>query len=211
MTGDSKRDVVFLVASTGMERMLSGLLGGPAGPGGRVGCGTFGLDPGEDVFVAANGDPGVYGTARELLSPFERLHRRAVVMLNAAWPGSPGAAAISDDLIRRLSGSWEEFAVIVVDPSIEAWVWRGLPDPAEVLPLPADHRKILTLSRHWGVDETAPDDPKAALDHLRRRHGVRVFDSDLGRAAEHMSPKHCTDPAFTLLCNHLQAWYPEKS
>ncbi|URM95127.1 hypothetical protein LUW76_12835 [Actinomadura madurae] len=211
MTEAPKRDVVFMVASGGMERMIRGLLGDLADVGGRLGCGTFDFNPDEDVFVVPNRDAGVYGTVHELLKPFERLHRRAVVMLNAAWPGSPGATAIKDELSRRLADSWDECAVIVIDPALETWLWCGLPDITETLPVPKDYRKTLAISKHWPEDVEAPNDPKGALEHLCRQNKTHIFNSDIGKAAQHISVEHCKDPAFVLLCDRLKAWFPENS
>ncbi|SPT60109.1 methylation-associated defense system protein MAD4 [Actinomadura madurae] len=207
---DSRRDVVFLVASCAAEHVLRGLFGGSGDPGKRLGCGRFAFDPEEDVFVAPGRDQGVFSVAPELLSPFERLHRRAVVVLNANWPGSPGPARLAEDLNRRLVRTWDELAVIVIDPCLEAWVWQA-PDVADVLSLPNDYREILVRSEHWKKDETHPKDPEGALDHLRRHHKVRAFSSDFTRVAEQMPVEHCKDPAFTLLCDRLRTWFPENT
>ncbi|MEU0519107.1 hypothetical protein [Streptosporangium sp. NPDC006007] len=206
----TKRDVVFLVADTGMEQMLRGFLGRP-----RVHrslrCGPFGFDPREDVFVAPTKDPGVYGTARELLRPFERLHRRAVVMLDADWDGSPGAKAIHHHIGRCLDGAWEHYAVVVIDPELEAWVWQDNPNVAEALKCSTDFRKNLADSGHWPHDHLKPPDPKSALDHLRRRHRADGSNAAFRRLAEKISVRHCQDPAFNHLCEHLRAWFPENS
>ena len=36
-------------------------------------------------------DPGTYTTGEELLKPFQKTHRHAVLMLDAEWDGLPGA------------------------------------------------------------------------------------------------------------------------
>src|SRR5436853_186249 len=64
-------------------------------------------------------DPGVYNQAHELLRSYQRSHRYAVVVLDEAWDGSPGAEAIRqyihDNLIRS---GWSEdrIAIIVIRP-----------------------------------------------------------------------------------------------
>ncbi|GGK89286.1 hypothetical protein Sme01_49550 [Sphaerisporangium melleum] len=206
----TKRDVVFLVADAGMEQMLRGFLGRPQVHR-SVRCGPFAFDPREDLFVAPTKDPGVYNTARELLRPFETLHRRAVVMLDAAWDGSPGAEAIHKHIEQCLEGAWEQFAVVVIDPELEAWVWQDNVNVAQALKCTPDFRRVLADSGHWPHDRLKPPDPKAALEHLRRRHKADGSKAAFRRLAEKVSVRHCQDPAFNHLCQHLRAWFPENS
>lgn len=204
----AKRDVVFLVADMGMEQMLRGFLGRPHAHL-SLRCGKFSFDPAEDIFVAPTNDPGVYGAAGELLRPFERLHRRAVVMLDAAWDGSPGAADIRSHIGGCLQDRWTDFAVVVIEPELEAWVWQDNPHIAEVFRCPKDFRRILAESGHWPLGTLKPGDPKAALDYLRRRYRVRGFSADFGRLASRISVRGCQDEAFGYLCDRLRAWFPE--
>ncbi|MEU8038069.1 hypothetical protein [Streptosporangium sp. NPDC049078] len=129
-------------------------------------------------------------------------------MLDAAWEGSPGAVAIRDDIAERMKGSWERFAVVVIDPELEAWVWQDSPHLAQVLKCPPDFRAILERSGHWPANTLKPPDPKAALDHLRRRYRVKAFNADFGKLAAKISVRHCQDAAFNYLCDHLRAWFP---
>ena len=70
-------------------------------------------------------------------------HQRAVVILDADWDGSPGAPAIQGARQPASRGGGSEFAVIVIDPELEAWfmnenahlVENFLPVPGK---LPAD-------------------------------------------------------------------------
>jgi hypothetical protein len=188
-SGPPKRDVVFLVADGGMEQMLRGFLGRPQFHRG-LRCGAFAFDPAEDVFVAPAKDPGVYGTAHKLLEPFQERHYRAVVMLDAEWEGSPGAVAIREHIAGQLVASWSEFAVVVIDPELEAWIWQDNPHIAKVFGCPDDFRKILAASGHWPEDALKPPDPKAALDHLRRRYRIRAFNASFGKLAGKISVRH---------------------
>ncbi|MEV5411512.1 hypothetical protein AB0K60_22075 [Thermopolyspora sp. NPDC052614] len=211
MTGPAKRDVVFLLADAGMEQMLLGFLGRPRFHL-SLGCAPFAFDPREDVFVAQTRDPGVYGTAREFLRPFERTHRRAVVMLDADWVGTPGADAIHKHITRCLTEAWAEFAVVVIDPELEAWIWQDNPQVAQALKCPPDFRRILADARLWPLDAAKPPRPKEALEHLRRppyrADGSRAA---FRRLAERISVRHCEDAAFNLLRDTLRTWFPENS
>ena len=206
--GAEFRDVVFLVADGGMEQMLRGFLGRPQCHR-SLGCGPFAFDPAKDVIVAPTKDPGVYGTARELLRPFEGAYRCAVAMLDNAWQGSPGRERIRDDVAGALKEAWDRFGVIVIDPELEAWVWQDNPHVAKALNCPADFRRILADSGHWPVGERKPPDPKAALDYLRRRHRADRGNAAFRRLTEKISVRGCVDRAFNELCEHLRAWFPE--
>jgi len=211
----TKRDVVFLVADGGMEQMLLGFLGRPQVHR-SIRCGPFDFNPGEDLFVRM-GDSLVYKMARDLLQPFERRHQRAVVMLDAAWGGSPGAQAIRENIEKSLDGVWEQYAVVVIDSELEAWVWQDNPNVAEALKCSTDFRQILADSGHWPYGRLKPSDPKAALEYLKSLPGnggsKRADGSNaaLRRLAEKISVRHCQDPAFNHLCEHLRAWFPENS
>ncbi|WP_283137125.1 methylation-associated defense system protein MAD4 [Rhizohabitans arisaemae] len=208
MTGQPPdRDVVFLVADAAMEQMLRGFLDRPHFHR-SLGCGQFTFDPSVDVIVAPTKDPGVYGTARQLLSPFERSHGRAVVMLDVAWDGSPGPKAIHEHISRSLGQVWNEFAVVVIEPELEAWVWQDNPHVAQALKCPSEFRKILAVSGHWPEGDLKPPDPKEALEHLRRKHRADRSNAAFRRLAEKISVRHCQDPAFNELCRHLGTWFP---
>src|SRR5262245_49080712 len=97
MSPASMRDVIFLLAGGGMEQVLQGFLGRDQFHR-SLGCGKFEFDPAQDVIVAPGRDPGVYGLAHELLRPYERSHRRAVVMVDADWDRSPGATIMRKDI-----------------------------------------------------------------------------------------------------------------
>jgi hypothetical protein len=198
---------VFLVADGGMEQMLRGFFGRDQFHR-SLGCGPFGFDPAKDIVVAPTKDPGVYGTTRELLRPYEQSHQRAVVMLDAEWEGSPGASAIHAHVKGELTGVWDNFAVVVIDPELEVWIWQDSPHLSEVFKCPADFRTILANSGHWPLTAAKPPNPKSALDHLRRKYKVKAFNADFGKLAARISVRNCQDPAFHHLCDHLRAWFP---
>jgi predicted ATP-dependent endonuclease of OLD family len=51
--------------------------------------------------------------------------------------------------------------------------------------------------------------PRQALDHLRRRPEVRVFNADFGELARAMSVENCQDPTFLQLREQLRTRFPE--
>jgi hypothetical protein len=203
----SRRDVVFLLADGAMEQMLCGFFAREQFHV-RLGCGAFDFDPRQDIIVAPTKDPGVYNTARELLQQQEQLHERAVVILDADWKGSPGAEAIQARITESLTGVWDEFAVIVIEPELEAWIWQGSnPHVAPAFKCPSTYRDLLRESGHWPDDARKPPDPKAALTHLRRRHRADKSNAAFRRLAGFISVKGCADPAFGQLQSTLQKWF----
>jgi hypothetical protein len=204
-----KRDVIFLLADGGMEQVVKGFLGREQCHRG-LGCAKFSFDPDLDIRVAPTKDPGVYGTAHELLHAFEHSHQRAVVIVDADWAGSPGATAIREQISHRLDGRWEEFAVIVIEPELEAWIMNDNPHIARIFRCPEDYRQILRQAGFWPEGSAKPPRPKEALNHLRRRHRVRAFNADFGKLAAAMSVRQCRDAAFIQLRDYLRAWFPEQ-
>jgi hypothetical protein len=204
-----KRDIIFLLADGGMEQVVRGFVGRQQFHR-SLGCGRFSFDPREDIIVAPTKDPGVYGTAHEFLRAYERSHHRAVVMMDADWAGSPGAAAIREHVAQCLDGAWKEFAVIVLEPELEAWIMQDNPNLAQIFRCPADFRRILADAGYWPEGSIKPPRPKEALEYLRRRHRVRAFNADFGKLAARISAQQCQDPAFSLLRDHLRTWFPEE-
>lgn len=203
------RDIAFLLADPGMEHVLKGFFSREPHP--RLGCGRFVFDPDEDIVVAHTRDPGVYTAALEWLQPFERSHRRALVLIDAAWDGSPGAAAIREHIGHRLARGWKEFAVIVIEPELEAWLMNDSPHLARIFRCPENYREILTGADYWPVGVAKPPRPKEALEYLRQRHRARATNAEFGKLAAVMSVRQCQDPAFIQLRDQLRAWFPEQS
>lgn len=199
---------MFLLADGGMEQVLRGFLGRDQFHL-SLGCGKFEFDPVQDVIVAPTRDPGVYSTAHELLLPFVATHQRAVVMVDADWDGSPGATVIREHVGAGLA-EWPAFAVIVIEPELEAWLMTENAHLARIFRCPENYRQILERAGWWPNDLPKPPRPKEALEHLKREHKARVVNADFGKLAAVMSVKLCQDPAFNELRDHLRTWFPDQ-
>jgi hypothetical protein len=93
---DDRRELVFVVADTTMQQLLQGFFC-RAQFHRSLRCGAFAIDPrqNQDVFVASGqNDPGLYAQPEELVRPHLTTHRRAVIMVDADWQGSPGVDQI---------------------------------------------------------------------------------------------------------------------
>lgn len=204
------RDVAFLLADSAMQQLLEGFFG-RAQFHRSLSCGWFDFDRRADVVVAPTKDPGVYGTARELLRPYEHSHHHAVVMLDAAWDGSPGAEKIHKQITEALTGVWADFAVIVLDPEIEVWLWQRNANVDRALKHRGDAPAWELLERHghWPAEQPKPPGPKEAKEFLRRSYRADISNAVFRRAAAAMSVRYCVDPAFIELRDALARWFPE--
>jgi len=101
--------------------------------------------------------------------------------------------------------------VTVLEPELEAWFWQDSPHVAAALGGPADFRQMLAHSGHWPLSAAKPADPKAALEHLRARHGADRSKAVFNRLAARISVKGCTDSAFLQLRDTLRDWFPEET
>ncbi|HUZ54265.1 MAG TPA: hypothetical protein VMU94_17280 [Streptosporangiaceae bacterium] len=204
----AKRDIVFLLADQAMEQVVLGFLGRQQFHR-SLGCAKFTFNP-RDIIVSQMRDSGMPKHAYGLLKSYERTHQRAVVMVDAAWTGCPGATMLKESLGQSLSEGWEEFAVIVIEPELEAWIMNDNSHLHRMFRCPENYREILAGVGHWPVGAAKPPDPKAALDYLRKKHKVRVFNAEFGKLAAVMSVRHCQDAAFIQLRDQLRAWFPKQ-
>jgi len=168
LTETAKRDIVFLLADKGMELVITGFLGRPRFHR-SLGCGEFAFNPRLDIIVSPTKDSGMSKYARGLLKSYERTHRRAVVIVDADWVGSPGAATLREQVERVMSEGWKEFAVIVIEPELEAWIMSDNPHLATIFGCPGNYRELLAEAGWWPADRAKPPRPKEALGHLKHR------------------------------------------
>lgn len=209
------RELVFLVADSTMQQTLEGFFGRESFHR-SLRCARFAIDPraNQDVFVAAGqNDPGLYACADKLLLPYRTTHRRAVLMLDADWDGSPGAAAIESAVSSRLERVWDpaDCVVIVPDPEIENWFWQpDSPHVAAAMNYRGDlpYRKVLSAAGYWPDGCAKPPRPKEALEYMNRAHRTDISPAVRRRAAERISVSGCQDPAFQRLRDQLRQWFP---
>jgi hypothetical protein len=210
------RDCVFLTADSTMKQALLGFLNRedrfrPY----NLGTANFQFDSNEDLFSSATMDPGTFTTGEELLRPFQRTHRHAIIMLDADWDGSPGADAIRTDLTARiLSTGWAAtaFKVVVIEPELEAWIWQRNQRVAKVLNFNSVSEMVMAVQAakiDWPDDKAKPMRPKEALEAVATRKRNIGFSSALHRSiTETVSLVGCQDAAFIELKQTLQNWFP---
>lgn len=208
------RDCVFLVADKNMEAVFLGFLSRSQFHQ-SLGCGAFEFEAKQDLLVAAGqNDPGLYTRAHELLRSYQQTHRYAVVVLDDAWNGSPGANNIRKKIRQDLEQSgWDGagIEVVVICPELEAWVCYDSPKVEAVLgggKLGMGLKAYLVQERLWEAEQPKPTDPKAGVEKVLRLARMPRSSALYGQITGQISVKHCLDPAFNQLRAALQRWFP---
>ena len=150
-----------------MKQVLKGFLSRE--PHLRLGCGEFSFDSDEEILVEPTKDPRGYGKANELLKPYVDSHHHAVVILDEDWDGSPRADAIRQHIGQRMAEVWKEFAVIVIEPELEAWIMNENAHLATIFGCPGNYRELLAEAGWSAAGPAKPPRPKEALGYLKQR------------------------------------------
>lgn len=210
------RACVFFVADSTMRQALLGFLSrNDVHKPYNLGTAPFAFDPNEDLFSSVTLDPGMYTTGEELLRPFQKTHRRAVVILDAEWDGSPGAEAIRTNLSKRIIGTgWaaDAFKVIVIEPELEAWIWQRNNKVAAALKFASVSEMVKAVQDakiDWPDGQDKPTRPKEALEAVATKRRGIGFSSAIHKSITSVaSAIACQDAAFQELKATLQAWFP---
>ncbi len=188
---------------------------GRGGAQARLGCGPFAFAPQADLWVHPQRDPGVYSRGAAFLADLTspNRHRHALILLDADWDGSPGAAAIRTRLQADLDATaWgaARARAIVIDPEIENWIWSPSPVLGQVIRWCDTVPPVAWLEQKglWPQGAPKPPDPKRALEVTLDHTGKRWSSSIHGEVIAQASVKGCVDPAFRALATTLRAWFP---
>ncbi len=211
-------DLLFLVADNDMAEAVAGLLERDQVHR-LIGCRPFGFDSRRDIKVAAGqNDPGLYVRANELLRPLVADYRRAVVIVDEEWEGSPGAEVIEQRLQAHLADAgWSADAALalVVRPEADVWLWSDSPHSAAALGWPSLNELRPALERaNWITPgQTKPERPKEAAEWALRHCGRRAPRSAAlyRQVASKVSIRRCEDSAVERLLDTLRAWFPTEA
>lgn len=207
-----KRDCLFFVADLNMLETFKGFLGRPACHL-SLGCGPFRFDPLRDIRHAGGVADSLHTHAGHLLRDFRATHRKMVVAQDCAFDGSPGQAAIRQNLSKQLQSvgwSTDDFIVIAIDPELEQWIWQdnGHVDAALKHRAPPRLREVLLQEGRWPADSPKPIDPKGTLELIVRRNEIRRSSALYNAIASKVSVRNCSDPEFQRLVAQLRVWFP---
>lgn len=134
-------------------------------------------------------------------------------MLDAQWDGSPGAAMISEQMtadMHQTGWTAERFAVIVIEPELENWVWSTSPHVATALGWDRDGelRQWLVQQDLWSEAAAKPADPKAAMEVAMREIRQPRSSAIYRKLAARVSLAGCEDQALARLLEVLRGWFP---
>lgn len=211
----NKRDCLFFVADKNMQAMFQGFLGRTAYHV-AIGCRPFQFDHRYDIKVASgNNDCGLYTRASALLQPFFCTHQRVVVVADAKWEGSPGAAEIERKLethVRDAGWSDNSGCAVVIDPELENWVWQDNPHVFEALGCSGGRteevKALLDRKGWWPRGQAKPAQPKKAVEFLLSRNRLPRSSSIYRVLASKVAISGCQDAAFDKLRSALRSWFP---
>ena len=208
------RDCVFLVADKNMGAAFQGFLEREQFHQ-SLRCGLFEFDVQQDLIVAVGqSDPGLYTRGHGILSSYQKTHQYAIVALDEAWNGSPGAMKIKGKILQDLIESgWrrERVEVIVICPELEAWVCHDSPHVEKVLGCTKagiSLKDSLVLAGLWQQEKTKPDDPKAGIERIVKQVKMPRSSALYKSITAEISVRRCIDPAFEELRDALERWFP---
>lgn len=207
------RALFFVVADRDIEAMVTGFLQKERADL-RLGCAPFEFDAKLDLErAAADKDCGLYRRGIEYVRRHRQTHAHVVIMLDADWDGSPGAAAIDEKLrddLRKCGYSDDDSEVIVLDPEIEAWMWVDKLEVARELGFESigDLRSWLTNAGFELGANQKPLRPKEALLAALQANRKPWSSTRFAAVAAKVSLNTCQDPALLKLRATLQRWFP---
>jgi len=199
------KDLIVLVADIQQEKTIATLLEARA-------ASLHIRQPNYDIFRHAEHDPGVFNHAGDFLRVFLHQFRYALVILDAAWTGSPTTATemahkVQADLDQ--SGWQNRNAVIVIDPELEIWVWSDSPHVPRVLGTDWDTIRALADERGcWDTDASKPRQPKELLEDVLQETNKRRSAALFEQLTRQVGLERCHDASFMQLRQVLQTWFP---
>jgi hypothetical protein len=224
------RELAVLVADEGLKQMFQTFFARNRFYE-SIGCNHFDIDPANDIKCeAGQTDAAIFKRGHDLARPLKYTHRRLLVVLDRDWDGKRRKTAdqIKNQIESNLARDWNEYAVVVIDPELECWVWSTTtadratyevhPHVKQCLAYEGERtlRQWLQDSDLWAEGESKPKDPKGAyhatIKHARSRGSkIRPSNAIFGKIVSRISPTTCVDPAFNALKEQLVSWFGESA
>jgi hypothetical protein len=177
------------------------------------------LSPSDIFRVPRHTDGGVWKHAGANLRPFRDKYRFAVIVIDADFDPHPGPAVLLSDISTdMMTEGWERerFAVIVIQPELEAWLWAPNLNVARAF----GHEDFGALRRQleqeqlWDSGDPKPKNLKHATARAaklgKKQTGGPIFMSVFG-AISMRACQSCVEPGFVALRAALQNWFPAPS
>lgn len=214
----AKRKVVFFVPCNGINMAVTGIFN-RVNLFAEVECTPFDFDSARDIKKLPTGnDHGVWKNAHQYLGPLVTSYEKAVILIDAQFPGSPGSEVIEQDIINNMiSMGWntDDFKVAVFDPELEALMWNQDNTILSGVIRFSAHDGGLSqwlLDEGWvGEGEVLPTQPKEALEAaLKLNVGGRNIRLSVvcKHVAEQIDLEQCINDPFAALVEQFKNWCP---
>jgi len=207
-----KRDLLLIVPGKDNEQALRGLIEDK-----RVALGIREISY-EVIKDNKDNDSGVFNNAAWYARPYIGDVSKVLTVFDRHGCGKDGEdrKEIQDKVEKDLrKNGWEGCCKsIVIDPELERWIWVKSQRLAEEVGWGesiCDLYRWLREERYLEEGFIKPEDPKAALDAVRRRVKRPKSPRLYRNIAAKCSFKDCADDAFDELRSTLRDWFPEVS
>lgn len=176
------------------------------------GCAPFDFDPRLDVFNnPLEKDGGVHLRCHEILRPYLRSHRRALVVLDQQFGGERPAEEVRREIEDRLNANgWQgRAAAVVIEPELEVLLWQDSIHVERALRHAGGSlRQLLAKDGRWPNGAAKPPAPKELIQALIRTNRAGPPAVVYSQIARQVSTRGCMDPAFHRIRDALRAWFP---
>ena len=203
------KDLVVLVADKNTEYTTRGLLARPESL--SIRSITY------DIFVHPRRDPGCLNEAHDLLRPWAKNYRYALVMFDHEGCGQEKRSpdTLANKMRERLrENGWSKRAeVVVLSPELEVWVWSQSVHVAACLGWNdmTSLREWLATNGCWPPKTAKPPRPKEAMQAALRQARIPRSSVIYLALAEKVGLRGHDEPAFLRFTRALRGWFPPKS
>lgn len=171
-----------------------------------------------EILVHYRRDSGCFREAQDILRPYHRRARHAVVLFDHHGSGqeATSAADVEADVEARLrANGWDDRSLaVVIEPELEAWLWIDYETVAQVLSWrveDTDLRAWLTKAGVWPPPDAKPLQPKVAFQEALRQARQRRSSAIYGELARRLPLANCQDRGFGRLRTRLVEWFPSNT
>lgn len=175
-------------------------------------CAPFEFNPRLDLFNnPLEKDGGVHVRCHEILRPFLKTHRRALVVLDQQFGGERAAQDVCLEIEQRLEANgWQGRATAaVIDPELEVLLWQDNVNVERALRHEGGSlRQLLAADGRWPAGAPKPLAPKEVIQALIRNNCAGAPVVVYSKIAKIVSTEGCVDPAFHRIRDALRAWFP---
>ncbi len=223
------RDIVFHLADESMEKGFKAFFRRTDWHF-AMECARFDIDPdnGSDIYRISGhnqdlnplrNDPGIQHHAHENLATHLYTHKRAVIILDEYFGGTPGAEVLREEISANMRHSgWDDdrFEVVVIQPMLEAWLWANNLNVAKAFGF-SDFRSLqepLIERGLWQAGQPKPEEGKykeAKVVALKLGGKKLLGNSPFGKLFEQISSRAfdaCQESGFQRMRARLQDWFP---